>query len=148
MGALLGDGGFSTSPITFTNVEQDIIDKVNGLISDFGFFKHRTDKKHIQLNFNSRGIYRSPFTKYIRDTFNNCTSEDKFIPNEYKMSSIEDRIALLQGLFDTDGSVSIPKGHIRFETVSEQLAKDIQFVCRSLGIRTKINKRVRTKGTT
>ena len=132
MGALLGDGGFSQSNITFTNVEQDVIDNVNSLVAPWGEFHHRADKNHPQLHF--VGGRDNEFRNYCHKTFGYKLTNEKFIPNEYKMSSIEDRFELVRGLIDTDGSVT-QKGHIRIGFVSEQLAKDLQFVIRSLGYR-------------
>jgi hypothetical protein len=58
-------------------------------------------------------------------------SENKFIPDVYKWGSIEDRWAILQGLMDTDGTVSKSAGE--FTSISKQLAEDVQFIARSLG---------------
>lgn len=58
-------------------------------------------------------------------------SYDKFIPDVYKFSSIEQRRELVRGLMDTDGSAS--KGRFRFTTISKQLADDLTEVLRSLG---------------
>ena len=58
---------------------------------------------------------------------------NKFIPDQYKyQSSIEDRLALLQGLMDTYGTVKI-NGETSFCTTSKQLALDIIEIVRSLG---------------
>lgn len=135
MGALLGDGGLTQNTLTFTNVEQDIIDKVNLLVSKWGVFKHKRNKEHIQLHF--VGGKNNLFKKYIENTFHHANSKTKFIPNEYKMSSIKDRLELIRGLIDTDGSIN-EKGHIKIGFVSEQLAKDLQFVLQSLGYRSKM----------
>lgn len=135
MGALLGDGGLTQNTLTFTNVEQDIIDKVNLLVSKWGVFKHRKNKEHIQLHF--VGGKNNPFKEYLTNTFHHANSSNKFIPQEYKMSSIEDRFELVRGLIDTDGSIN-EKGHIKIGFVSEQLAKDLQFVLQSLGYRSKM----------
>lgn len=135
MGALLGDGGLTQNTLTFTNIEQDIIDKVNLLVSKWGVFKHRKNKEHIQLHF--VGGKNNPFKEYLTNTFHHANSSNKFIPNEYKMSSIEDRLELIRGLIDTDGSIN-EKGHIKIGFVSEQLAKDLQFVLQSLGYRSKM----------
>ena len=135
MGALLGDGGLTQNTLTFTNVEQDIIDKVNLLVSKWGVFKHRKNKEHIQLHF--VGGKNNPFKEYLTNTFHHANSSNKFIPQEYKMSSVEDRFELVRGLIDTDGSVN-EKGHIKIGFVSEQLAKDLQFVLQSLGYRAKL----------
>jgi hypothetical protein len=60
------------------------------------------------------------------------SSFDKFIPSDYLHSSIEDRIELLQGLIDTDGSVS-NDGEVEYTTTSYQLKEDIKFLVESLG---------------
>jgi len=59
-------------------------------------------------------------------------SFDKFIPEPYLITSHENRIALLQGLIDTDGYVE-QNGSIEFSTTSVQLLKDTMFLVRSLG---------------
>ena len=142
IGALLGDGGFTTSNITFTNVEVDIIDKVNKFVSQYGFFKHRKDVNHIQLAFRGTPKYHNPFRNYIKTTFFGVSSKDKFIPKEYLFSSVEDRLELARGLIDTDGSVNA-KGHVEFGTTSKQLAEDFVFLIRSLGYRTKLSISIR-----
>ena len=67
-------------------------------------------------------------------------SEEKFIPDLYKYNSVNSRIALLQGLMDTDGTVSSQhtyKGKksncAQFSTSSEKLKDDIEFLVNSLG---------------
>ncbi len=60
-------------------------------------------------------------------------SWDKFIPECYKLAPVEDRIALLQGLFDTDGTVSGENHESSYCTISPQLAKDVQWLIHSIG---------------
>lgn len=59
-------------------------------------------------------------------------SWSKFIPDIYKMSSVESRMELLRGLMDTDGCVDTT-GRLYYATASLQLAKDFQWIIRSLG---------------
>lgn len=59
-------------------------------------------------------------------------SYDKFIPNEYLYSDRADRLALLQGLFDTDGSVANTTG-VDYITTSLELAKGVKELVQSLG---------------
>ena len=60
-------------------------------------------------------------------------SYNKFIPKEYLYnSSIETRIALLQGLMDTDGTIK-QNGEASFTTVSEQLKNDFIELVYGLG---------------
>lgn len=67
---------------------------------------------------------------------------DKFIPDQYKYSTIEDRIELLRGLMDTDGTIK-ETGEASFATTSKQLALDIIEVVRSLGGRATLCERNR-----
>lgn len=62
-------------------------------------------------------------------------SATKFIPDEYKYDSIENRIALLQGMMDTDGSVECKGSYPRasYYTKSEKLKDDFVELCSGLG---------------
>jgi len=55
----------------------------------------------------------------------------KFIPEPYLRAAPADRLALLQGLLDTDGNV-LASG-AEFKVCSEQLARGVQELARSLG---------------
>ena len=65
-------------------------------------------------------------------------SDTKFIPKNYLYNSVENRVALLQGLVDSDGYID---GHrIEISTVSKELSEDIKELVLSLGgkIHTKV----------
>lgn len=65
----------------------------------------------------------------------NCDSHDKFIPNDYKLGSIEQRWNLIKGLFDADGSIANDKSFdVTYASISEKLISDIQEVLWSLGV--------------
>jgi predicted phage terminase large subunit-like protein len=59
---------------------------------------------------------------------------NKHIPPEYLRASRKQRIALLQGLIDTDGHVA-PDGQVEFCTTNERLARDVTELVRSLGVK-------------
>lgn len=66
-------------------------------------------------------------------------SGEKFIPDIYKFGSIEQRWALIQGLFDTDGTIQgNSRFNVSYSTTSERLAHDVQEVLWSLGIMSSI----------
>ena len=65
----------------------------------------------------------------------NCNSNDKFIPNDYKLGSIEQRWHLIKGLFDADGNITENNTFdVTYTSISEQLISDIQEVLWSLGV--------------
>lgn len=69
-------------------------------------------------------------------------ADTKFIPDVYKYSAIEDRLDLIRGLMDTDGTVK-NGGCASFCTVSRKLAEDVIEVVRSLGGRAVLRSRDR-----
>jgi phosphate starvation-inducible PhoH-like protein len=69
---------------------------------------------------------------------------DKFIPDDYKYSSIQDRIDILRGLCDTDGHCrERSKDQVTFYTTSIRLAEDVVEIVRSLGGKAKLRSRDR-----
>ena len=70
--------------------------------------------------------------KYLKEMELNVREEYKFIPYEYFVGSVEQRLALLRGLMDTDGTVS-ETGRLSFTSSSHQLCDDLACLVRSLG---------------
>jgi predicted ribonuclease YlaK len=60
-------------------------------------------------------------------------SYDKFIPDVYKYNNSKIRLEVLQGLMDTDGTVSKNGYGVSFSSSSETLAKDVQELVWSFG---------------
>lgn len=60
-------------------------------------------------------------------------SWEKHIPPEYFLGSIQQRLSLLQGLLDTDGSPITCGGGIEFSSTSEKLADGVVELTQSLG---------------
>jgi exodeoxyribonuclease-5 len=60
------------------------------------------------------------------------TSKYKHIPREYLYAPIQDRIDLLRGLMDTDGSIG-KANRVTFSTTAPLLARDIRTLVQSLG---------------
>jgi hypothetical protein len=65
---------------------------------------------------------------------------NKHIPDIYMRGSFDQRLALLQGLLDTDGHVD-KLGNVEFVQVRENLARQVLELVLSLGIKAKIYKR-------
>lgn len=128
VGLLLGDGSISSGSVILTNTDWEIIDYVRSSyeVNSFdGYEQHRL-------------IGLVPTIREIGLFGTN--SHTKFIPDEYKFSSIEQRQCLIQGLFDTDAHIK-ENGTIIYSTVSERLSNDVVEVINSLGGVAKISKR-------
>jgi hypothetical protein len=75
----------------------------------------------------------NPLLKHLRALgLTGTRATTKFIPTNYKFNTVANRIALLQGLLDTDGSVDT-RSHIEYSTSSKQLARDVIELVQSLG---------------
>lgn len=94
-------------------------------------------------------VWNNPILKYfVESDLKGKKAWEKFIPDEYKYSSIEDRLNILRGLMDTDGSCRERKGdQVSFSTTSPRLADDVSELVRSLGGKAKIRVRDRIKET-
>lgn len=62
----------------------------------------------------------------------NVHGNNKFIPSMYEVGSVKQRLNLLQGLMDTDGTI-YKNGGMAYSTTSEQLANDVKTLVQSLG---------------
>jgi len=87
----------------------------------------------------------NPISRYLKsyDLFGK-KAWDKFIPDDYKYSSVQDRIDILRGLLDTDGSCrERVQDQVNFYTTSLRLAEDVIEIVRSLGGKAKLRSRDR-----
>src|SRR5205823_3968001 len=84
-----------------------------------------------------RGRTANPVTVAVRELdLAGTTSKTKFVPEVYLHNSVDVRLAVLQGLLDTDGGPVRQRGRtcrIHYSTCSERLASDVLFLVRSLG---------------
>jgi hypothetical protein len=61
-------------------------------------------------------------------------SHERFVPWAYMVARVIDRVALLQGLFDNDGTVSADGATLEYNTTSSKLAGDVLCLARGLGL--------------
>jgi len=133
LGVWLGDG--SKNSTSFTSIDNEIVENVKKIIPKGLYVKSEINgdgHNIINIKHSNINILRE-YLRYYK------IFSDKRIPKDYLESSFEDRLALLQGLMDTDGEC-LQKGGISFTQVKEDLSKDIEFLIRSLGIRMKKRK--------
>ncbi len=137
LGALLGDGSFTSSSIMFTNVEDDVIMKVSNELLHLEVTTKIAERGAVRLNGGFK-ILKPALSEY---GLLNLKSKDKFIPKDYLYTSFEDRLKLLRGLIDTDGTIDNKRGGVSYSTSSKRLKEDVAFLVRSLGGRCFISKK-------
>jgi ATP-dependent RNA helicase HelY len=144
LGLLLGDGSFSTAVPQFTSADDELIEVVQSLLPRGAMLRQSQNRPYSWFILSSRTQTRNPVvTELLRLGLWGHRAESKFVPHEYKFASIEDRLAILQGLLDSDGSID-GRGLIEYATVSRVLAEDVAFLVRSLGGRTRITEKPTT----
>lgn len=128
LGLILGDGSIkkNASGITITGDSVDVEFYRKNIPYTLGdnYLDKRT--KNV-LTFAVKGINNN-----IRELKLDVHGNYKFIPECYYFGDIYQRLELLRGLLDTDGSIS-GNGRITFVSASEQLVDDIIRLVRSLG---------------
>ena len=132
LGAFLGDGCSSSHLLKFTNKNIEIIDLIRDKLPTGLLLRHR---EGIDYQF-SYGKYNPLGRTLDMCGLRNKKSYEKFIPDIYLYNSIDNRIALLRGLMDTDGCISKHRSgrdRIEFFTTSSQLANNMKFLVASLG---------------
>jgi hypothetical protein len=132
LGVLIGDGCLTTHT-TFSTADSEIIDSINNILGDdYDINNKKHDKYSYSIVYNkSHGV--NPLTEQLRTLgLFGKTSYYKFIPEIYLNASPNQRLSLLQGLMDTDGTTN-KKGGTSFSTSSLTLAKNTAKLVRSLG---------------
>lgn len=124
LGLLLGDGSQTNNRSMYCTVDDELAEYVLGK----GFKEWSCDTRNKVRNFGASGMQ-----DVLRElNLDERRSYEKVIPRIYCESSKEDRLSLLQGLLDTDGSVC-KQGYIEFCSVSASLAQGVAYLVRSLG---------------
>ncbi len=141
-GACIGNGLFTRKAFEFSS---DDIDTVHELEHILGMDAKSNDKNyswHFVKGTWGNGdawLQTGELLSEVPELIGKKSGE-KFIPNIYKFGSIEQRWSLIQGLFDTNGSIEHnSRFNIKYSTTSKQLAYDIQEILWSLGIMSSIN---------
>lgn len=139
LGAFIGDGYTNGNQLAISGVDDFIYDLIAERMN-VSVFKY-SDKNYSHL-FRTHGLDShivKPSEWLPKEAIG--LAHEKHIPEAYKYNTEEIRLEILQGLFDTDGSVSVSGGryHVRYDTVSKQLALDVQEIIESLGWSATIN---------
>lgn len=147
MGLLLGDGHFGKYELSLTTDDNEIVENVEKIIgSDYKLSVNgngiKTNTYRINISEDKLNEKRTKYNKNDRIhqlleeadllQLTETKSNNKFIPEKYKKGSLTQKISLLQGLMDSDGTVT-KTGTLQYSSVSYKLIKDMQELIWSIG---------------
>ncbi len=145
LGLLLGDGCLTTATTpSFTTADPELVEELE--IGLDATMPTRVDVDHrggVDYVLRHHGVGRGGLRTANRVTvalrelgLAGTRSSTKFIPQIYLQNSAEVRVALLQGLLDSDGGPVSQRGRttrIQYATTSDRLRDDVIYLVRSLG---------------
>jgi hypothetical protein len=137
LGLILGDGGITQKGVSFTTEDVEIVNYIKPILPENSQITENKNSKY-GYRLTKKTGHTNPIIQILKElNLMGCGSHNKFIPTKYKYSSINDRLEILKGLMDTDGTCSIgKKGNFEgteFSTVSERLCDDVIEIVHSLG---------------
>lgn len=139
LGYLLGNGNFCTaSAIRVASPDEEVFRHIAAFLpAEYGVYGTDPAYKHLsrgELGNTPNGMVR----EVERLALTKVSAANKFVPNEYLHDSVDNRVWLLRGLMDSDGTISERKGaggrcRLQFSTASEKLRDNVVWLVKSLG---------------
>lgn len=129
IGIWLGDGDSRTTCIT--NQDSAILKYIANNLQKYKCYLKYNGTPRDPYCYRINGWKRD--NKFLTALVNNNLIMNKHIPHIYKCNSRENRLKLLAGLLDSDGSLCKDKCSFSFIQKSERLVDDVIYLCRSLG---------------
>ncbi|CAM5524322.1 hypothetical protein GCM10010329_55360 [Streptomyces spiroverticillatus] len=140
-GLLLGDGSFRHN-LRFSSADDELIAAVRSTVAPECELRPVPGSRcdfTIRMTGPKDGTRRNPVISELRALgLWGASSHDKFVPAKFKDTSLKNRLAVLQGLMDTDGTVQANGMSVSFCSASRRLADDVAWLVRSLGGRARV----------
>jgi len=140
LGLLLGDGCLTTTTTpSFSTNDPELAAALEERLEGIELRRKSDVDYTLRHIHGQRGgvIVANPVTAALRELeLAGTSSGTKFVPRDYLWNSAEVRLAVLQGLLDSDGGPVQQSGRscrIQFTTCSPALRDDVVFLTRSLG---------------
>ena len=159
VGAFIGNGCMKERALTLSSNDMETVDLVCERLDAAGYkrqsgsyswcFLLKDENRDLTKNGNlsKRTIYlqNKDVMGHLPGLYDTKSAERR-IPEEYMTGSVEQRMDLLRGLFDTDGSVSKDdRCRVSYSTFSKNLADDVVQLLFSLGISSKVSLNCRVR---
>jgi phosphate starvation-inducible PhoH-like protein len=138
LGLLLGDGCITTSTTpSFSTADAELAEALEAALPGTTLRRIGVYDHALTRTGGGRGPTPNPVTVTVRSLgLAGTTSKTKFVPEAYLYNSPDVRLAVLQGLLDTDGGPVQQRDRscrVHFSTCSDRLRDDVLFLVRSLG---------------
>jgi phosphate starvation-inducible protein PhoH and related proteins len=140
LGLLLGDGCLTTSTTpTFTTADSELAEALEAALPGIELRRRSAVDHVLRHPAGGRGgtIVANPVTAALRELgLAGTRSTTKFVPGIYLWNDPPVRLAVLQGLLDSDGGPVTQAGRtcrVQYTTCSDRLRDDVVFLVRSLG---------------
>lgn len=138
LGLWLGDG--STNSLTLTCTKEDFTE-YSFILGQKGFeLSPKLDRNGNYAVSVWQGERRAETSLWVRMKSLGLIGTEKFIPSIYQRASFEQRLELLAGLIDTDGSVT-KEGRIEFYNTNPTLIRQVKELIISLGLKPYLSSR-------
>lgn len=155
VGVFLGDGCGKQVPLSISSDDESIVKEVAKIIGCKKYKRqHETnytwifelEEPRLVLRDGCHSSYQACIVKNYQtaDVLKDVPevigyAHEKRIPHDYKYGSYDQRLSLVQGMFDTDGCINDDsRFNVRYSTVSLGLANDLREVLQSLGMQSTI----------
>ncbi len=145
LGCLIGDGCLTTNTPKFTTKDNSILEQLKYVLNENIKIKSCKGKNYDYnfIDISSRKNKYNSLTKVLKDLgLQGKKSYEKTIPSLYINSGTKQKLELIRGLMDTDGTVDSKNGTVSFSTTSEILAKQVQEIIWSFGGICKITSKI------
>src|SRR3954470_21337742 len=147
LGVLLAEGSFADT-VTLAGVDEEVLDRVRPALPPGHELLPRSNgtsmcKWAISVGNYAPGVRNRPGRNQVMAAVRELgllghRAWEKFIPEVYLRASVQDRLDLLRGLMDGDGSIDARTGNVRFASTSEDLTHGVQELIASLGGRCRV----------
>ena len=153
IGYLLGDGSYTAGGVRIATDDIEVIDTFQEVLGeDYSLTRDNTCNNYYikhngykRQNIEGKGAYKiNPFKdKMVKLGMYGKNTWTKRIPDVYKYGSKAQRLSLLQGLMDSDGHAYAVRSSAEYYSVNKDLAEDVIWLVRSLGIKAKMGYDIR-----
>lgn len=139
LGLWLGDGHSYSSRIT--NTDAEVIDYIKDYAEELEleFVEYKQEGKATNYSITKGFRGQQDFFSVQGELRALNLIENKHIPQHYISNSTANRLQLLAGLIDSDGHYSEEFNVYEITQKNERLAKEIKYLCDTLGFKTSLN---------